>query len=175
MKPLTSHILQQTQGHFVLLPNFTQPPKPYLIGGSRLKHAPLDGKNCYRTLDTIIQKAQEYLVGVFFDLGEDRDVELEPSAVYALRVTLVYDTAKDAVAARSASEVAVEKIKRLFATSFGESASARAIELESCDAVPDSEFTVLNLRRNDHWRVEYMSMGEGSSQSDVLDLDDSLI
>lgn len=140
-----------------------------------LKQAPLNGRNAYRSLDSIIQKVHEHLVGVFFDLGDDRDVDLQPPAVYGLRVTLVYDTAKDAVAARTASEITVGRIMRLFATSFGEAAAAQAIGLESCDAVPDSEFTVLDLRRNDHWRVEYMNMGEGSSESDLLDLDDSLI
>lgn len=141
----------------------------------RLKSPPMGGKSVGGRLDKIIKNVQDHLVGVFFDLGEDRDEELDAESPYGLVITLVYDTTKNAPEARESSRAAAERVKALFQRSFGEGGNAAGIDLESCDVVPDSEFSVLDLRRNDHWRVEYMSMGSDSSGNDILDVDETLL
>ncbi|KGT86453.1 hypothetical protein NG99_25760 [Erwinia typographi] len=111
-----------------------------------------------RELAKIISDHSKYLIGIFFDLGEDRFVDLEESIPYELNIHLVYDLIGGGPEARKETEQAVTLITKLFMTYHGDPAASVLIALMSCNAVPDIEFNLYALRRMDQWRVEYISL-----------------
>lgn len=114
-----------------------------------------------KELAKIISLHSNYLIGVFFDLGDDRFDDLEEGVPYELNIHMVYDAIDGGLEARAEAEEAVEYITELFRTYHGDPADSELIALMSCNAVPDIEFNLYALRRMDQWRVEYISlMGE---------------
>lgn len=111
-----------------------------------------------KELAKIISQHSKYLIGVFFDLGEDRFTDLEEGVPYELNIHMVYDAIDGGPEAREEAEQAVAHINKLFTTYHGEPSESELIALMSCNAVPDIEFTLYALRRMDQWRVEYISL-----------------
>jgi len=111
-----------------------------------------------KELAKIISKHSDNLIGVFFDLGEDRFNDLEEGIPYELNIHLVYDAIDGGPAARTEAEQAASEIQGLFTTYHGDPAESQLIALMACNAVPDIEFSLYALRRMDQWRVEYISL-----------------
>ncbi|WP_318587887.1 hypothetical protein [Enterobacter hormaechei] len=111
-----------------------------------------------KELAKIISQHSNFLIGVFFDLGEDRFVDLEEGIPYELNIHLVYDAIDGGPEARLEAEQAVEHVHTLFTTYHGDPSESELIALMSCNPVPDIEFTLYALRRMDQWRVEYISL-----------------
>ncbi|HDW1387260.1 TPA: hypothetical protein RK250_000806 [Klebsiella oxytoca] len=111
-----------------------------------------------KELAKIISQHSKYLIGVFFDLGEDRFSDLEEGIPYELNIHMVYDAIDGGPEARIEAEQAVAQVSTLFTTYHGEPSESELIALMSCNAVPDTEFTLYALRRMDQWRVEYISL-----------------
>jgi len=109
-------------------------------------------------LGKALEKVSGYLVGVFFDLGESRAVELVDGAPYDLRIVLVYDASEGGQAARLAGEQAASGIKAIFEKAYGSPDSATEIALENCEALADTFFPLSDLRKVDQWRAEYISL-----------------
>lgn len=108
----------------------------------------------------IISANAEHLIGVFFDLGDDRAKDLEEGVPYELAINIVYDAIEGGPAAREAAEHTCSNLRALFHKFYGnpELGQSELIELNKCSAVADTHFSLYALRRMDQWRVEYISL-----------------
>lgn len=124
-----------------------------------------------RTVEQLIAKILEpdakYLVGLFFDLGEQRGTEASEGEPYALSVSVVYDANEGGADARTAAERVARQLRDLFETSYGKPEVATEIALDACEAVADTRMTPADLRRVDLWRLEYISLRD-DEQGDFL-------
>ncbi len=120
-----------------------------------------------KELAKIISNHSNHLLGVFFDLGQDRFIDLEEGVPYELHIHLVYDSIDGGPAARLEAEKAVTQIVELFMGYHGDPSQSELIALMSCNPVPDIEFNLYALRRMDQWRVEYISLA-GDEVGDYL-------
>ena len=112
-----------------------------------------------------LEKVSAHLVGVFFDLGENRAVELTGRTPYDLKITVVYDASEGGQPARLAAEGVASEIREIFHGAYGAPESATEIALESCEAVADTFFPISDLRKVDQWRVEYISLRQDTPES----------
>ncbi|EHZ6844979.1 hypothetical protein K6N65_004470 [Escherichia coli] len=112
----------------------------------------------------IIATNAEHLIGVFFDLGEERFNDLEEGIPYELSINVVYDATEGGPDARRAAEQTCSDLKALFYKFYGDPTLGHSelIELNACIAVADTHFSLYALRRMDQWRVEYISLEEDS-------------
>ncbi|EDC2355071.1 hypothetical protein GAA99_07080 [Salmonella enterica] len=112
----------------------------------------------------IIATNAEHLIGVFFDLGEERFNDLEEGVPYELSINVVYDATEGGPDARVAAEQVCANLKALFFKFYGDPALGHSelIALEQCNAVADTHFSLYALRRMDQWRVEYISLDDDS-------------
>ena len=128
----------------------------------------LSGK---RTVEQMIAKILEldpkHLVGLFFDLGEQRRAEAREGEPYALSVSVVYDVTEGGTEARLSAERVAGQLRELFETTYGKPDVAREIALDACEAVADTRLTLADLRRVDQWRLEYVSL-QDESHGDFL-------
>ncbi|MCL6536999.1 MAG: hypothetical protein K6T28_00140 [Acidothermus sp.] len=115
----------------------------------------------------ILEPDAKYLVGLFFDLGEQRHVEAPDGEPYALSVSVVYDATEGGIEAREAAERVAVRLRDLFDNAYGEPDVAMEIALDACEAVADLELTLADLRRVDQWRLEHVSLRDGE-QGDFL-------
>jgi hypothetical protein len=116
-------------------------------------------------LGKVLEKVSTHLVGVFFDLGENRAAELTDGTPYDLRITVVYDASEGGQPARLAAEEVVSQIRDIFHGAYGGPGSATEIALESCEAVADTFFPISDLRKVDQWRAEYISLRQEPPES----------
>jgi hypothetical protein len=116
-------------------------------------------KNLEKKLSRILSPANSQLVGIFFDLGEERTIDLPPEQPYCLRISIVYDNIGGPAARKVAEECALN-IKKLFHETFGTPSHATELILESCEAVADTLFSLADIRKVDQCRLEYISLRE---------------
>lgn len=128
----------------------------------------LSGK---RTVEQMIAKILEpnakYLVGLFFDLGEQRGAEAVEGEPYTLSISVVYDATEGGINARLPAERVAGHLRELFEKTYGKPDVATEIALDACEAVADTRLTLSDLRRVDQWRLEYMSL-RNDDQGDFL-------
>ncbi len=110
-----------------------------------------------RQIAKILEPDAQHLLGLFFDLGEQRGLEVADGEAYALSISVVYDSIKGATEARLAADRVAGKLRRLFDDAFGTPDIATEIALDACDVVADTHMTLADLRRVDQWRLEYIS------------------
>ena len=115
----------------------------------------------------ILEPASGDLVGLFFDLGEERATELPEETPYFLSITVVYDAINGGQAARVAAENVAAELSSMFYEVFGTPDKSKELALEKCEAVADTYLTLADLRRVDQWRLEYISL-RGDLPSDFL-------
>jgi len=108
----------------------------------------------------ILVPASEHLIGVFFDLDEQRDCELAENEAYILKISIAYDAIEGGIFARQAAEKTAEALTKLFHEAYGTPDETNEIALEACNAVADTKITLADLRKVDQWRVEYISLRE---------------
>ena len=124
-----------------------------------------------RTVEYLIAKILEpnakYLVGLFFDLGEQRGAEAVKGEPYALSVSVVYDATKGSGEARESAEGVATQLRDLFEMTYGTPDVATEIALDACEAVADTHLSLADLRRVDQWRLEYISL-QGDDKGDFL-------
>ncbi|MEW5250738.1 hypothetical protein [Microbulbifer discodermiae] len=121
-----------------------------------------------RCIERILQPVQEYLIGVFLDLGEDGFQELPPEDPYWLKIVLVYSV-EDVTAAREAAFTAASQIQQLFDSSFGQPDSDNndCIVLDSCDALAETHISLSDIRKLVQWGFEHLSLDE-EAESDSI-------
>lgn len=119
----------------------------------------LVGKNpVEKQITKIVTPYAKHLVGVFFDLGEERTEELGEKTPYFLSISVLYDANDGGPTARKAAETAAAALVDLFRDAYGAGENPGAIILERCAAVADTVMTLADLRKVDQWRLEYVSL-----------------
>lgn len=106
----------------------------------------------------IVSPKGENVVGIFFDLHNNRSVDLPENEPYELSIYIVYDSEIGAAAAREAAELIAQEMRDLIYSVFGEGEKANDIDLQYCSAVSDTTLSLADIRRLDQWRVEYISL-----------------
>lgn len=106
----------------------------------------------------VIKKYSESLIGIFFDLGESRFLDLEEGEPYELSINVVYDGIEGGMEARTAASSACVELRVLFQRFYGMPDVAMLIALEKCLPVADTHFSLYSLRKMDQWRLEYISL-----------------
>ncbi|WP_198015496.1 hypothetical protein [Marichromatium purpuratum] len=127
------------------------------------------GKEVKRRIAGILKPHAEHLVGLFFDLGEQRGVEVPDGEPYALSITVAYDAENGASAAREAAERVAQGLQELFTEAYGLPEDADEIALDACEAVPDTHMTLADIRRVDQWRLEYLSLCDDEQENFLPD------
>ena len=127
---------------------------------NRLRKSVGRRKTVERQIAKILEPASQFLVGIFFDLGEERYCELPDGETYFLSITLAYDATEGGNDAREATEKVAEELRDLFEAAYGAPDTATEIALESCRTVADTYITLADLRKVDQWRLEYISLQE---------------
>ena len=130
-------------------------------------------KNLEKKLSRILAPANSQLVGIFFDLGKERTMDLPLEQPYFLRISIVYDSI-GGPAARKVAEECVANTQKLFYETFGSPSHATELILESCEAVADTHFSLADIRKVDQWRLEYVSLRE-NPHGDFLPVDETPI
>ncbi|MBN2327232.1 MAG: hypothetical protein JXR73_08750 [Candidatus Omnitrophica bacterium] len=115
-------------------------------------------KIIYKKIAHILKPNSKYLVGLFFDLGEDRNCELEDDKPYNLSIYLVYDAIEGGILARESAEKTAKKLETLFYDAFGKPSEAAKLALENCGVIADTHFSLADIRKIDQWRIEYISL-----------------
>lgn len=112
----------------------------------------------------IISANSEHVIGVFFDLGEERNNDLPEGEPYELKINVVYDSLEGGPEARVSAENISKELNGIFHKFYGDPllGESELIELNSCLAVADTHFSLYSLRRMDQWRVEYISLEDES-------------
>ncbi|EMZ5852867.1 hypothetical protein ABEH54_004119 [Yersinia enterocolitica] len=113
----------------------------------------------------IIGTRSDNLIGIFFDLGEDRFNDLEEGIPYELSINVVYDAVEGGIEARESAEKTCAEIQALFIQYYGDpnQGQSELIAMEKCISIADTHFSLYALRRMDQWRVEYISLEDESS------------
>lgn len=112
------------------------------------------------TIARILKPVSLHLVAVFFDLGEERDVELQENEPYYLSISIVYNSADGGVEARESAKRTAKEITLLFERAYGNGTddTVNGIILDRCTEVADTYITLADLRKVDQWRLEYVSL-----------------
>lgn len=121
----------------------------------------VDKKNTVeRRIGRILEPEAKYLLGLFFELGEQRSAEVPAGEPYALSVSVVYDATEGGKQARESAEKVANQLRELFEQAYGKPDAATEIAIDACEAVADTSITLADLRRVDQWRLEYISLGD---------------
>ena len=118
----------------------------------------LGSRTVEQQIAKILEPDAKYLVGLFFDLGEQRGEDAVEGEPYGLSVSVVYDATEGGGQARESAERVAARLRDLFEEGYGKPGVATEIALDSCEAVADTYMTLAALRRVDQWRLEYMSL-----------------
>ena len=113
-----------------------------------------------RQIGKVLECEAKYLVGLFFDLGEQRSLEVPAGEPYALQISVVYDATEGSMQARTSAENVASQLRSLFERVYGKPDTATEIALDSCEAVADTSITLADLRRVDQWRLEHISLSD---------------
>ncbi|KTS31444.1 hypothetical protein [Pantoea dispersa] len=111
----------------------------------------------------ILRVHSEHLLGLYFDLGENRFIDLPEQEPYELSIYAVFDSEKGWTDAEQDTRELCQKLRERFEFYYGTPDRAQMISLENCEAISDSEFTLSQIRKMDHWRVEYISLEDDFS------------
>lgn len=113
-----------------------------------------------RQIGKILEPEAKHLVGLFFDLGEQRSAEVQTGDPYALLISVVYAATEGGKQARESAEKVAGQLLELFENAYGKPDNATEIALDACEAIADTSITLADLRRVDQWRLEYISLGD---------------
>lgn len=111
----------------------------------------------------ILREHSAYLLGLYFDLGQNRFNDLPDDEPYELSIYAVFDSEKGWTVAEEEAKALCAKLRERFEFYYSTPDRAKLIALENCEAISDSEFTLAQLRKMDHWRVEYISFEDDTS------------
>ena len=126
----------------------------------RLRRSVSTRKDVKKRIEEILSPNSTYLLGLWFDLGEERNTELDSSCPYNLSISVVYDAENGGSSARDRAEEVATNLKTLFENAYGTPDRATEIALERCEAVADTHISLADIRKVDQWRLEYVSLRE---------------
>lgn len=67
----------------------------------------------------ILEPDAKYIVGLFFDLGEQRAVEIPAGEPYVLSISVAYDATEGSTLARQSTEKVALQLRELFDVTYG--------------------------------------------------------
>lgn len=120
-------------------------------------------KSVENRIAKILEPESSHLVALFFDLGEEKTIELEDGDPYFLNISVVYDAIEGGPTAKTSAEKVAGELNTLFEQAYGTPDTATEIALDACNAVADTAMTLADLRKVDQWRLEYVSLREDPS------------
>lgn len=113
-------------------------------------------------LKKITERVDKYLVAVYFDLDKNKTKELPDGEPYDLSIFLIFsendEMGQPLAQAREMAEQAAIELRDRFEGVFGKPEDATKIALDRCAAVADTNFTLGDIRRMLHWRLEHLSL-----------------
>lgn len=127
---------------------------------SRLRKEISTKNSVERQIGKILEPNAKHLVGLFFDLGEQRSAEVPAGKPYALSISVVYDATEGGPQARQSAEMIAGQLRELFEQAYGKPVTATDIAIDACEAIADTSITLADLRRVDQWRLEYISLND---------------
>ena len=127
----------------------------------RLRKA-VRGRNVERCIARILAPNARHIIGLFFDLGEQRSIEITDGEPYVLSLSIVYDAREGGHTARQAAERVASALHALFKEAYGTPDKATEIALDACEALADTHMTLADLRRVDQWRLEHVSLEDAA-------------
>jgi hypothetical protein len=113
-----------------------------------------------RQIGKILEPEARHLIGLFFDLGEQRFTEAPTGEPYTLSISVVYDATEGGPQARQSAEIIAGQLRELFEQAYGKPDTATDIAIDACEAVADTSLSLADLRRVDQWRLEYISLND---------------
>ncbi len=132
----------------------------------KVKFASGKPREVHRQIRKIVETVADDLVGLFFDLGDERDRELAIGEPYELGLVLVFDTERHGELANSTAYRVKRELRYLFDLAYP-AAEKNRIDLFDCSVVADIHFSLADIRRHDQWRLEYLSQ-EADQSGPVL-------
>lgn len=114
-------------------------------------------------LAKIFEPIEPYIVGLYFDLGEQMLKELKENP-YELNIYVIYNGKTHSSEAHNAALKAAQEVELLFSDVYGTSENAKGIRLGSCKVISDTKIALSDVRTMEQWRLEYLSIGEKSSE-----------
>lgn len=142
-----------------LAARYGRPAFPNAFEG-RLRMAADKKNSVERLIGKILEPEARHLVGLFFDLGEQRSAEVSVGEPYTLSISVVYDAIEGGPQARQSAEKVAAQLREVFERAYGKPDAALEIALDACEAVADNLITLADLRRVDQWRLEYISLSD---------------
>lgn len=112
----------------------------------------------------LVEKNNEYITGIFFDLDGEKAVELADDVPYNLSIYVVYNAENGAMQARHDAERLAADINSLFIEVYGHPEAATDICIEKCTAIADDRLTLADLMRIDQWRLEWVSLSDENAE-----------
>jgi hypothetical protein len=134
----------------------------------RLRDARVGKTHIHASLGSLSAKNTNNIIAIYFDLGEDRNVELLTGQPYIVSIFVVYRAEGFSGGARDRAYELCDQIRNLFEKGCGTPADSTTIALESCNAVSDEDFSLAQIRRMDQWRLEHRSLGDSLTSEDVV-------
>jgi len=125
----------------------------------------IKGKSLVEFLDEVGRDYTHEILDIFFDLGDELGVELPAEEPYSLRITVVYDETKQD---KDALRQVINGIESVAQANFGVGPHATGILLEACVAVSDEDFTLRDLRRQQRWMLDHVSLKKGVEPQDLV-------
>lgn len=114
-----------------------------------------------RKIAKAFDDAAQHVLAVFFDVDDGEQVKRDgPEDPYQLRVTVLYDSARDEPTAYKVAQAAADEIESAFEEALLTDGQWHDIQLLSCEAVSDSAMTVAESRMLKRWRLDHMSLEE---------------
>jgi hypothetical protein len=129
----------------------------------RLKQSSIKGSgNFIKRVETLLNASGGHVRYILFDLDEGEAVERQgPDDLYMLRVTLVYDSSKEPLAAAAQTQQLANDLTVLFDHQFrGPDGQWERIELLGCEAVSDGALTMLAKEMMQEWDWKHLSLDD---------------
>lgn len=106
-------------------------------------------------LSGIAKRSAESIIGIWIRY-DPKGRELPDGDPYELWISIVYSTRVNG--AKEVAEESAEKLAKSFESQFKRDEHWNLLDLRSCKPIPETSFTVLDLLRNDEWRMEHVSL-----------------
>lgn len=97
----------------------------------------------------------EAIIGVWMKYSPDEN-RLDEDVPYELWIKIVYSTS--VFDAKAKAEQEAKKLRASFEKSFLDGYLWRSVDLQTCEAIPDTAFTVRDLIDYKQWRLEHLSL-----------------
>jgi hypothetical protein len=120
----------------------------------------LDKTGVAGRLAKILGPLGNHIVAVFFDVDEGKEIQHDDGDPFTLSIHLLYSTAADPFAARTAANSAAQAITAAFHDRCQDKQTNewRGIELVECSAISDEALTYAMSLKLKRWNADHVSL-----------------